>query len=242
MFMRWEPGPGFVTIAPMPQPVRVGVIEDDPVLRDSLRLLVEHPPDSTWVGGWCSGSDALPGIARAAPDVVLLDVNLGSESGIDCIGKLRETVPSAQIMMLTVYEDTESIFRALSEGAAGYLSKRTSGPRLLQAIAELHAGESPMSGHIARKLVESLAGGPAPRSTTVPAATTTTGANTSLSQLTQRENDVLRCLAGGCLYKEVADQLGMTIHTVRTHIRSIYEKLHVRSRTEAVLKFLGPPR
>lgn len=213
----------------MAQPIRVAVIEDDPVLRDSLRQLVSHPPDSESVGGWVSGSEALCHIKTVAPDVVLLDINLGTENGIDCIPKLKELCPKTQVMMLTVYEDTENIFRALSAGATGYLVKRTGAPRLLEAIADLHAGQSPMSGHIARKLVESLG-----RGTQAPVSTS------PLARLTQREHEVLSCLAEGCLYKETGERLGMSIHTVRTHIRALYEKLQVRSRTEAVVKFLNP--
>ncbi len=213
----------------MDQPIRVAVIEDDPVLRDSLRQLVDHPPDSEWVGGWVSGSEALCHIKAAAPDVVLLDINLGAENVIDCIPKLKELCPQTQVMMLTVYEDTDSIFRALSAGATGYLVKRTAGPRLLEAIAELHTGQSPMSGHIARKLAEALG-----RGTNAPVSTS------PLAQLTQREHAVLSCLAEGCLYKEASERLGMSINTVRTHVRALYEKLQVRSRTEAVVKCLNP--
>lgn len=217
-------------LEPMAQPIRVSVVEDDPVLRESLQQIVQHPPDLNEVGAWPNASSALQYLSNAKPDVIVLDINLSGENGIDWIPRFKEVCPLAQIMMLTVYEDTENIFRALAAGATGYLVKRTSAARLISAIIELHAGESPMSGHIARKLVESLGREP---------ATPTTSLAYSRSQLTQREREVLGCLAEGCLYKEVAERLGMTIHTVRTHIRSIYEKLQVRSRTEAVMKFLG---
>ena len=213
----------------MAQPIRVAVIEDDPVLRDTLRQLLEQAAHCEWVGGWASGSEALRHIAGAAPDVILLDINLGTENGIASIPMLKDACPRSQVLMLTVYEDNENIFQALAAGATGYLVKRTPGPRLLEAISELYAGESRMSGHIARKVVESL-------DRSVPARPSTP----RLSLLTQREHDVLGCLAEGCLYKEAAERLGMTIHTVRTHIRAIYEKLKVHSRTEAVVKFLNP--
>ena len=198
------------------------------MLRESLRALLEHPPRFAWVGGWQGGAAAYAALVEAAPDVLLLDIQLGTENGIDLLPGLKQLRPQMQIMMLTVYENTENIFRALQAGATGYLVKRTSSQRLLEAIEELNAGESPMSGHIARRLVEALA----------PAVTPPKDPPIVADTLTPREVDVLRCLAEGCLYKEAADKLGLTIHTVRTHVRSIYEKLQVRTRTEAVVKFL----
>lgn len=158
------------------------------------------------------------------PDVVLMDINLPNMSGIECVGKLKAKLPSVQILMLTVYDDSELVFRALTEGASGYIIKRTAPDKLLEAIRETHQGGSPMSPHIARKVVQYFnQRGSAKRET---------------ERLTDREREVLEHLAKGYLYKEIADALGIGVETVRRHLSNIYGKLHVHTRTEAVLKHL----
>ena len=155
-----------------------------------------------------------------------MDINLGLMSGIDCVKQLKVLVPDLMILMLTVYEDTDQIFEALSAGATGYLLKRVSPTKLLQAIREVHSGGSPMSSSIARKVVASFQ--------------KTSRAGEKQAHLSPREEMVLNCLAKGLTYKQIADQLGISIDTIRTYLRRIYEKLHVQSRTEAVAKYLRP--
>jgi DNA-binding NarL/FixJ family response regulator len=163
-------------------------------------------------------------LPRDRPDVILMDINLPGMNGVECVRKLKQLVPDSQVIMLTVYEDTENIFNALAAGASGYLLKRTPRNELLDAIREVHRGGSPMTTHIARKVVLSFQ---------------QSGASSSPTEgLSPREQEVLDCLSKGFLYKEIADKLGISYETVHTYIRRIYEKLQVRTRTEAVAKFL----
>jgi len=176
-----------------------------------------------------TGEDGLAKIPGIQPDVVLMDINLPGMNGVECVRRLKPLVPATQIIMLTVYQNAENIFNALAAGATGYLLKQTPPEELLTAIQEVHAGGSPMSSHIARKIVQSFQR----------PVTTSSESQT----LTPREAEVLELLAKGFLYKEIADATKVTYATVHTHIRHIYEKLHVRSRTEAVARHLGqPPR
>lgn len=161
-------------------------------------------------------------IPAKGPDVVLMDIRLPGMSGIDCVAQLRQALPTLQIIMLTVYEDSESIFRALKAGAAGYLVKSSPPPKLLEAIVDVSKGGAPMSSHIARKVVQHFHH---------PAA-----ANGRSEELSPREREVLDLLASGYIYKEIGDQLGISPETVRTHVKNICEKMHVRSRLEAVGK------
>lgn len=160
------------------------------------------------------------------PDVVLMDIGLPGMSGIDCIRQLKETFPRCQIMMLTVFEDHDRIYESLLAGASGYLVKKTPPAKLLEAIRDVHAGGSPMSNQIARRVVEAFR-----------ASGSSGSKDTSrLDALSTREQEILACLSQGLLYKEIAARLGISIETVRTHIRNVYQKLQVRSRTEALLK------
>jgi len=156
--------------------------------------------------------------------VVLMDINLPGMNGVECVRQLKPLVPETQVLMLTVYEDTDNIFSALAAGATGYLLKRTTQAELLEAIREVHKGGSPMTTHIARKVVQSLQ--------------KTAGTAQPTEVLSPREQEVLDCLAKGFLYKEIAEKLGISYETVHTYIRRIYEKLQVRTRTQAVAKFL----
>jgi len=168
---------------------------------------------------------ALEGLPRDKPDVVLMDINLPGMNGVECVRKLKQLIPETQVMMLTAYEDTENIFNSLAVGASGYMLKQTPPQELLDAVRDVHKGGSPMTSHIARKVVASFQ---------------RTGSSArELESLTTREQEVLEFLAKGFLYKEIADAMGISYDTVHTHIRKIYEKLHVRSRTEAVAKRLG---
>lgn len=206
---------------PNPTPIRVAIVEDDPRVRASLARLIQQAEGFACVSQHPSGEAALADLPAAQPDVVLMDINLPGMNGVECVRKLKGIMASVQVVMLTVYENTDIIFRALAAGASGYLLKATPPDELLTAIREVHRGGSPMTSHIARKVVASFQ----------QAAPPTSAAENSLSP---REREVLELLAKGYLYKEIADALSISYDTVHTHIRRIYEKLHVRSRTEAV--------
>lgn len=208
-----------------PMSIRVSIVEDDNRVRASLARLIELSDGFECVSDHSTGEEALASLPKTKPEVVLMDINLPGMSGVDCVRQLKPLLPEAQVMMLTVYENTDLIFRALSAGATGYLLKQTPPGELLDAVREVHGGGSPMTGHIARKVVASFqnAGDSAKE----------------FENLTPRERQVLDYLAKGFLYKEIADAMAISYDTVHTHIRKIYEKLHVRSRTEAVAKHLG---
>jgi DNA-binding NarL/FixJ family response regulator len=205
-------------------PIHIIIVEDDQTVREGLQWLLGATPGFICLSAFASGECALSQIPLLKPDVVLMDINLPGISGIECIMKLKEQFPEIQFIMLTVFEDDEMIFRSLSAGASGYLLKQTPPARLLEAIEEVYKGGSPMSSEIARKVVKSFQH---PSALSKPE----TG-------LTKREEEVLALLSKGYLYKEIADISHISIDTVRSHIRHIYEKLHVKTRTEAILKYL----
>lgn len=206
-------------------PIAVSIVEDDSRIREGLVEVFRGSPDFRLVSVHASGEDALANLSAAHPDVTLMDINLPGMSGIDCVQQLKQRDPNAQVVMLTVFEDSDRIFKALLAGACGYLIKRTPPAEILEAIREVHRGGAPMSSQIARKVVFSFHKmGNSARET---------------ENLTPREAEILDGLAKGYLVKEIADQLGISMETVRTHMKKIYEKLHVRSRTQAVLKYLG---
>ena len=213
--------------------ISVSIVEDDSPVRASLAQLIDSSPGCRCVSRHGSAENGLAEIPRIKPDVVLMDINLPGINGVECVRRLKPQLPATQIIMLTVYQNTENIFDALAAGATGYLLKQTPPDELLMAIREVHAGGSPMSSHIARKIVQSFrqAGPPFPEALSPEAQT-----------LTPREIQVLDLLAKGFLYKEIAETTKTTYATVHTHIRHIYEKLHVRSRTEAVARHLSQPR
>jgi DNA-binding NarL/FixJ family response regulator len=206
--------------------ISVAIVDDEKDLRRSIATFVNGSPGFECVSTYGSAEAALKGLPVDKPDVVLMDINLGGMNGIECVERLKVEAPAMQVLMLTVYEDTDQIFKALEAGATGYLLKRSSPTKLLQAIREIHAGGSPMSSSIARKVVASFR-----------KSTQSGGKEIHLSP---REEMVLNCLAKGLTYKQIADQLDISIDTIRTYLRRVYEKLHVQSRTEAVAKYLRP--
>jgi DNA-binding NarL/FixJ family response regulator len=205
--------------------ISVSIVDDEKELRHSITTFVNGSPGFRCLSAYSSAEAALKDLANDKPDVVLMDINLGGMNGIECVERLKSKAPTMQILMLTVYEDTDQIFKALAAGASGYLLKRSSPTKLLQAIREVHAGGSPMTSSIARKVVASFQ------------KSKQTGQKQT--HLSPREEAVLNCLAKGLTYKQIADQLEISIDTIRTYLRRIYEKLHVQSRTEAVAKYLS---
>jgi DNA-binding NarL/FixJ family response regulator len=208
----------------MKKTITVSIVDDEADLREHIGGYLAAAGNIRCVSTYASGEEALEHLARDKPDVILMDINLGDMDGIECVRRLSARMPGAQVLMLTVFEDTERIFRALAAGASGYLLKRLSPRKLVEAIEEVCAGGSPMSAPIARKVVQSFKAMPAHGDET--------------AELSPRERSVLDGLTAGLAYKQIADQLEVSIHTVRNYIRRIYEKLHVRTRTEAVAKFL----
>jgi DNA-binding NarL/FixJ family response regulator len=204
--------------------IRVSIVDDEKELRESIATFVNSSPGFRCVSTYNSGEAALKHLPQERPDVVLMDIHMIGMSGIECVRRLKAILPELQIVMLTVYEDAEQIFKALSAGASGYMLKRLTPGKLLEAIQDVHEGGSPMSSSIARKVVASLQKAERP--------------DEEKTHLSSREQMVLDCLAKGLTYNQTADQLGVSIDTVRTYIRRVYEKLHVQSRTEAVAKYL----
>ncbi len=207
--------------------IRVSIVEDNRGTRESLTELLGRAPTLRFVNAHPSGEDALQRLPAEAPDVVLMDINLPKMNGIECVAQLKQQLPKTQVLMLTTYEEGDLIFDSLRKGASGYLLKNMPPTELIQAIEQVHAGGAPMSMQIARKVVTHFQQIKKPQS--------------DMEQLTKREHEILALLAKGFLYKEIADQLGITLSTVRAHLHTVYEKLHVQSRTEAVVKFLERP-
>ena len=214
-------------------PISISIVEDNDKLRGTLAKVIGRADGFKFLTDYGNAEDALADLPKVKPEVVLMDINLPGMNGVECVRKLKAILPQTQVMMLTVYEDTENIFNALAAGANGYLLKRTPTKELIEAIREVHRGGSPMTTHIARLVVQSFQK-PAP---TAPQPAGGNGGG-ELSELSEREQQVLDLLAQGLIYKEIADKLNIGYETVHTYIRRIYEKLQVRTRTEAVAKFL----
>jgi len=205
--------------------ISLAIVEDLAEVREGLRQFISLNPEFTILGTFQTAEEALQRLPQLNPDIVIMDINLPGMSGIECIKLVKKKIPRTQFMMFTVYENDEKVFEALKAGASGYLLKNTGLLQLIAALKELHNGGSPMSANIARKLVnlfqdEHVAVEPA-------------------DGLSKRENEILLLLSKGLLYKEIADQLGISVGTVRQHIHKIYEKLHVQNRTEALNKAFG---
>jgi DNA-binding NarL/FixJ family response regulator len=205
--------------------IKVSIVEDDVRVRKSLAQLIELSEGFCCVSQFPSAEKALAGLPANPPEVVVMDINLPGMDGVECVRRLKQILPECQILMLTVYDQTDSIFNALAAGANGYLLKQTVPAELLASIRDVHNGGSPMSSHIARKVVQSFQ---TPRAVQ--------GEN-----LTTREQEVLDYLTKGYMYKEIAGLLHISFDTVHTHTRHIYEKLHIRSRTELITSHLRPP-
>jgi DNA-binding NarL/FixJ family response regulator len=205
-------------------PITVSIVEDQEPLRTTLARVISRAEDFECVSHYGTAEEALKDLPNVKPQVVLMDINLPGMNGVECVRQLKQALPETQVMMLTVYEDTENIFKALAAGASGYMLKRTPRAELLEAIKEVQRGGSPMTTHIARMVVQSFL---KPVSKAEPTA-----------ELSPREREVLDLLSQGLMYKEIAEKIGVSYETVHTYIRRIYEKLQVRTRTEAVAKFL----
>jgi DNA-binding NarL/FixJ family response regulator len=216
--------------APQATPVTVAVVEDDPRIRRSLVATLELTEGVRFLGEFDSGEAALSGLPDLKPQVVIMDVNLPGMDGVECVRALATLLPETQILMLTVRQDTEAIFNALAAGASGYLLKPTRAAELRAAVLDVSAGGAPMSGYIARKVVQSFKQAP-------------TGSAAPVQEsLSARETEVLDLLSKGFAYKEIADQLGIAYGTVHVHVARIYKKLQVNSRGMAVAKYLGEQR
>ena len=205
-------------------PIKVAIVDDDEGIRASLAVLIKRAPNFRLLGDYPDAEIALKEIPLRKPDVVLMDINLPGMKGFECVRQLKAQLPDVQFLMLTVYEDSESLFNSLKAGASGYLLKRTASERLLDAIRDVHAGGSPMTPQLARRVVMFF---------NQPAK-----GDSAMAQLTPGEKEFLDQLAKGYAYKEIADRMNISIDTVRSYVRTVYEKLHVHSRTEAVVKYL----
>jgi len=217
-------------------PITVALVEDDPRIRRSLATILAQEDDVLCVGTFSSGEEALRELPALRPKVLLMDVNLPGMTGVECVRELSGKIPGTQILMLTVHEDADVIFNSLAAGASGYLLKPPRAAELIAAVHDVFAGGAPMTSLIARKVVQSFnhhapaAAHAGPGS--APAAPESEG-------LSPRETEVLDRLAKGFAYKEIAADLSISYSTVQTHIERIYEKLHVHSRSHAVMKYLG---
>jgi DNA-binding NarL/FixJ family response regulator len=207
--------------------ISVCIVDDNKQLRNALEEIISMSEGYKCIATIAGFEEAIDTIPQLKPDVVLMDINLGSsESGIDCVRILKPQLPATNFMMCTVYEEDEKIFEALSAGASGYILKKTAPGKLLEAIRELYQGGAPMSSQIARKVVTAFQNKPQE-------------AAGELDQLTHREKEILEQLSKGLMYKEIAAQLFLSPETVRKHVYHIYEKLHVNNRVEAVNKYFG---
>jgi len=205
------------------KPIDLSIVEDDRRTRESLVTLLNARKELRCVEAYPTGEAALAGVPGRRPDVLLVDIELPGMSGIECVAKLKAQLPELRVLMLTTYEDSYLIFNSLRAGASGYVLKNRPAAELIQAIEQVFEGGAPMSMRVARKVVAFFRQLPEPAS--------------ELERLSEREAAVLALLAKGDLYKEIADKLGISLNTVRTYMKRIYEKLHVQSRTEAVAKF-----
>ena len=204
--------------------VKIAIVEDKTGVRQNWARLINAAPGFQCVATCASGEDALLTLPQAGPQVILMDIQLPGMSGIECTARLKPLLPATQILMVTMYEDAERIFEALKAGASGYLLKTTPPKELLAAITEVNRGGAPMTGEVARKVIAAFQRAPA--------------AATGEVLLSEREAEVLALLAQGYANKEIAERMQVTYDTVRAHLKHTYEKLHVRSRTEAVARYL----
>src|SRR6266702_1307947 len=205
--------------------IAISIVEDQSEVRESLVAGLDNEPGMRCVGAHASGEEGLQQIPKENPDIVLMDINLPGMNGIQCVARLKKRLPNIQILMLTTYDDGDLIFDSLRAGANGYLLKNIPQEELVQAVQQVHAGGAPMSLQVARKVINHFhkINKPVPE----------------ISQLTSPEHEILKLLAKGYMYKEIADQLNITMSTVRSHVCAVYDKLHVHSRTQAAKKLAG---
>lgn len=206
--------------------IKVSIVDDNEGIRSSLATLIRRAPTLKLLGEYADAETALKDIPTKVPDVVLMDINLPGMNGVECVRQLKAALPKLQVLMLTVYEDSDSLFNSFKAGASGYLLKRTASARLLEAIHEVNTGGSPMTPQLARRVVQFFS------------APVTAREDSAVARLTPGEKEFLDQLANGYAYKEIADRMKISIDTVRSYVRTVYEKLHVHSRTEAVVKYL----
>jgi len=212
---------------PAPHLLTVSIVEDDRITRESLQKLLSLAEDITCLKTYPDAESAMLDVPQEPPEVLLVDINLPRKSGIECVSSIKAKLPTLQVLMLTTYDDSENVFDSLRAGASGYLLKRNHSSEIISAIRDVYEGGSPMSMQIARKVVSFFH--------------SKTQAASPMPSLTGRENEILGLLAKGQQYKEIADQLSISTSTVRAHLHTIYGKLHVQSRTEAVVKYLNRP-
>jgi len=205
--------------------IKISIVEDQPEMRESLVAWLGDAPGLRCVGAHANGEDALKKIPAENPDVVLMDINLTGMNGIQCVARLKASLPKTQVLMLTTYDEGDMIFDSLRAGANGYLLKNMPQAELVEAVQQVHNGGAPMSLQIARKVINHFHSNKQP--------------NPELEQLTSRELEILKLLAKGYMYKEIADQLSITMSTVRSHVCAVYDKLHVHSRSQAAKKLAG---
>ncbi|MDB6111204.1 MAG: DNA-binding response regulator [Pedosphaera sp.] len=206
--------------------VKVAIVEDNKITRESLETIVNLSPDYRCVCVCETAEEALRLIPKHQPEVVLMDIQLPNMSGVECVARLKEQLPSVQVIMVTVYQDPDRIFRALRAGASGYLLKRATPEKVLNAIRDVQQGGVPMSAEIARKVIKHFQ--------TQPVATA------EVEKLSPREREILDLVAPGFSNKEIADRLNISVESIRWHLKNIYHKLHVHSRTEAASKIRPP--
>ncbi|HNB81501.1 MAG TPA: response regulator transcription factor [Chitinophagaceae bacterium] len=205
--------------------IKVAIVEDTRDIRESLRQILEHSEEFVCVGTYPDGEQAIKEIPDVKPDIVMMDIHLPGMDGVECVSRLKAQCPETLFIMCTIFQDDQTIFKALRAGASGYLLKKSSVPQILDSLMELYQGGSPMSMEIARRVVESFKAEPQ--------------AGRGLDLLSKRENEILQLLATGLMYKEIAAHLHISTETVRRHVHHIYEKLHVQTRTEAVNVLYG---
>ena len=205
--------------------IRVCIVEDNDDMRESVAQVLNQTPGLQCMNTYASAEAAVRDLPAQKPDVALVDINLPGMNGIECVSKLKARLPQLQVLMLTRYEQSDMIFDSIRAGASGYLLKHTPADELIRAVEQVHAGGAPMTMQIARKVITHFQQIQKPAS--------------DVEKLTPREQEVLTLLAKGYLYKEIAGNLGISINTLRNHLRTIYDKLHVHSRTEATVKYLG---
>ena len=206
-------------------PIKVCIVEDNASMREGVAQLLNRAPGLRCVSTYASGEAAVRDVPCQKPDVALVDIHLPGMNGIECVAALKARLPQLQVLMLTRYEQSDIIFDSIRAGASGYLLKHTPAAELVQAVEQVRSGGAPMTMQIARKVINHFQQIQKPAS--------------DMEKLTPREQEVLTLLAKGYLYKEIASDLGISINTLRNHLRTIYDKLHVHSRTEAAVKYLG---